>query len=144
MKVKNIFISIIATLFFSGCQVTAVDYISHDGRLNQRDVTLVASGVLNNYMTPTYYRDYNNGYYYDSVDDIIIDSYIGDVTVDVYDSFYGYTNSNPYRGNMVIVRDYQTIYLDVIDQYHVNVRLIDDYDSSYGIEFVTTWIELGF
>ncbi len=144
MKVRNILITILATILFSGCQVTAIDHISHDGRLNQHDVTLVASGVLNSYMTPTYYRNYNDGYYYESVEDIVIDSYIGDVTVDIYDPFYGYTNTNPYRGNMVIVRDYQTIYLDVIDQYHVNCRLIDEYDSSYDIEFVTTWGELGF
>jgi hypothetical protein len=145
MKVKNFITAVTLSLFLTGCQVTAVDYLSHDGRLSQHEVTLVASGVLSSYMRPAYYHTYDSGYYYDYSNDIIVeDSYIGDVSLVVQDTFYGYNDRNPYRGNLEIVSDDMIIYLDVIDQDYVYVTLVDEYDPSYDVEFITTWVELGF
>jgi len=143
MKVKNFISGIVLSFFLTGCQVTAVDYLSHDNRLSEYEVTLVASGVLSSYMSPSYYHTYDDGYYYD-YNDAYIDSYIGDVSLVIVDNFYGYDQRNPYRGNIEIISDDMTIYLDVIDDYYVEITLYDHYDSSYDRQFITTWAALGF
>jgi hypothetical protein len=143
MKVKNFILGAILAFFITGCQVTAVDHITHDGPLSQHEVTLVASGALNSYMSPTYYNTYDDGYYYD-YDDLVVDSYIGDVSLVIGNNFYGYDQRNPYRGDLEIVSDDMTIYLDVIDDIYVEVTLYDHYNSSYDRQFITTWVALGF
>jgi hypothetical protein len=143
MKVKNFITGVALSFFLTGCQVTAVDYLSHDNGLSEYEVTLVASGVLGTYMSPDYYHTYDDGYYYD-YHDTYIDSYIGDVSLVIVDNFYGYDQRNPYRGNIEIISDDMTIYLDVIDDYYVEVTLYDHYDSSYDRQFITTWAALGF
>lgn len=143
MKVKIFFTGIVFAFFLTGCQVTAANTLSHDNRLSEYEVTLVASGVLSSYMSPAHYHTYNDGYYYD-YNDALIDSYIGDVSLVIVDDFYGYDYRNPYRGNLEIISDDMTIYLDVIDDYYVQVTLYDHYDSSYDRQFITTWVALGF
>ncbi len=143
MKVKNFILGSLLAFFITGCQVTAVDTLSHDNRLSEYEVTLVASTALSSYMSPTYYHTYDDAYYYD-YDDILVESYIGDVSLVINDNFYGYDQRNPYRGNLEIVSDDMTIYLDVIDDYYVEVTLYDHYDSSYDRQFITTWAALGF
>ncbi len=144
MKVKNFITGVVLAFVMAGCQVTAVDYRANDSRLSEYEVTLVASGILSSYMSPSYYQTYDDGYYYDYYNDVLIDSYIGDVSLIVNDDFYGYNQRNPYRGNLEIISDDMTIYLDVIDDYYVEVTLYDHYDSSYDRQFITTWAALGF
>ena len=143
MKVKKIILGIILAFVITGCQVTAVETLSHDNRLSEYEVSLVASTALTSYMSPTYYHGYDDVYYYD-YDEIYIDSYIGNVSLVTNDAFYGYNQRNPYQGNLEIVSDDMTIYLDVIDEIYVEVTLYDHYDSSYDRQYITTWAALGF
>ena len=144
MKVKNLITGVVLAYFLTGCQVTAVDTLSHDNRLSEYEITLVASTALDSYLSPGYYHTYDDGYYYYDYDDILINTYIGDVSLVVNDNFYGYNQRNPYRGNLEIVSDDMTIYLDVIDDIYVEVTLYDHYDSAYDRQFITTWVALGF
>lgn len=143
MKVKNFITGLILSLFLTGCHVSAVHTLPYDHRLSEYEVTVIASGVLETYMDPYYYNDYNDVYYYD-YNDLIVDSHIGTVSLVTTDSFYGFNQRNPYQGNLEIIGEDMTIFLDVIDDRYVEVTLIDHYDSAYDLQFITTWEALGY
>ncbi len=143
MKVKNFITAIILSFFLTGCHVSTAHYLSDDNRLNEYEVTLIASGVLDTYMDSYYYHPYNDSYYYD-YEGLEINSHIGYVSLITVEDFYGYYNRNPYQGNLEIIGDDMTIYLDVIDDRYVEVTLIDHYDSAYDVQFITTWEALGY
>jgi len=129
----------------TGCQVDAVGHVSHSGRLTQQDVIVTTSGILKTRLNPSYYTydEYIDEYYYD-YDISSTDSYIGTVTLETVEDFYGYQYSNPYQGELRIINDTANIYLDVVDNYYVDITYYDPLDSSFDLTFRTTWTQLGF
>ena len=145
MKVKYFITSLLFSFLISGCQVDAVGHISHTGRLTQHDVIVATSDVLRVRLNPTYYAydEYIDEYYYD-YPITTTDSYIGTVRLETVQDFYGYQYANPYQGELRIVNDTANIYLDVVDDYYVDIKYYDPFDSSFDLTFRTTWVELGF
>jgi len=146
MKVNYYLTLLLFSIFLTGCQITASNYPIYERELTQYEVQLVAKDVLITRIDPYdyYWDDQRYEYYYDYDGIEIVTEYIGPVTLITEDYFYGFNHHNPYRGSLKIINDDATIYIDVVDDYYVDITFYDYYNNSYEIHFRTTWVELGF
>ncbi len=88
-------------------------------------------------------------YYEDSVKEYsyrysgsIDDPKFGNSSFVTVEDFYGYEYEKPNYGTLKITNDYVIIYVDVIDEYHINITLYDHYDDGYYDSFRVSWQEL--
>jgi hypothetical protein len=146
MKVKYFLTVFLFSVFLTGCEVTATNYPIHDRLLTQYEVELIARDVLITRIDPYdyYWDDQRYEYYYDYDDIEIVTEYMGSVTLITEDTFYGINHRNPYRGSLKITNDDATIYIDVVDDYYVDITFYDYYNDSFEMRFRSTWEELGF
>jgi hypothetical protein len=146
MKVNYFITTILFSIFLMGCEVTATNYPIHNRVLTEYEVELVVKDALATRDDPyTYYWNDQRDEYYFEYDDIEVENdYIGDVTLVTVDTFYGYNNHNPYKGSLKLINDDATIYIDVVDDYYLDITFYDYYHSSFEMRFRTTWEELGF
>ncbi len=69
---------------------------------------------------------------------------MGTITFTTIDDFYGYNHQHPYQGSLRVKHYQGTIYLDVIDEYNVNIIFDSRYGRGYDLNFRTTWYALEF
>jgi hypothetical protein len=144
MKIKYFFISFVIILFYSGCRVTATEYVNYSDGLDRYETIVVVKSVLKS--SPTYYRRYDDGYYY-SYKGEIDNEYIGYLTYESMDDFYLNFDHNPHIGSIEIYtkkyRYCDSIYLEVIDDYFVDI-IVYDYYGNPANRFRVRWSELGY
>ncbi|MCH9813109.1 MAG: hypothetical protein K0U47_04100 [Epsilonproteobacteria bacterium] len=110
--------------------------------------------ILNDpyYYTKTYLTDLWFDYTFDYLLDEYAYSYsgtlknaqIGWLSFETISPFYGLSNENPYYGSLGIRHQNGTLYLDVVDNYYIDITLYDRYHEGYYDQFRTTWHALGF
>jgi len=99
--------------------------------------------ILLKNMTYEYRGDgYSYNYTYDGT---INNTIIGIIDFETVKKFYGESGFNPDSGSLRITDNNGiTIYLDVIDEYYVDITMYNKYKNIDGIVYEMSWIELGF
>ncbi len=118
-------------------------YISSSSKLYLSDPKLRYYSYLKNF-TYNYFVDKGSLIYNYDYRGTLENREIGIVTFTTTDDFYGYNHQNPYQGSLRANHNQGTIYLDVVDEYNVNIIFDSHYGGGYDLNFRTTWYALGF
>ncbi len=118
-------------------------YISSSSKLYLSDPNLRYYSYLKN-LTYNYFVDKDSLIYNYDYRGTLQNKEIGTVTFNTTDDFYGYNHQNPYQGSLRVNHNQGTIYLDVIDEYSLNITFDSRYGNGYDLNFETTWYALGF
>ncbi len=92
------------------------------------------------------YEYYDDSYdYHYTYNGTISNTIIGSVNFETVKEFYGVYRYSPYAGSLRITdNDGITIYLDVVDEYYIDITLYDEYENIDGIVYKMSWSDFGF
>ncbi len=108
-------------------------------------IWLYQRGFNQIHLLDMYYEYHDDSYdYHYNYSGIINNTIIGAISFETVKEFYGEYSHNPDLGSLRITNENVTIYLDVVNEFSVDITLYDNYDNIDGIVYKMSWNELGF